>query len=95
MLSLVNLKLNDAVEKAYFLVCLLQTSQPYQVFCFTAELTPELFSDQVREMEELRRRIADAIESVIGLRISLKLAAPGSIPRSEGKAKRVTDERIR
>ena len=61
----------------------------------TAELTPELFSDQVREMEELRRRIADAIESVIGLRISLKLAAPGSIPRSEGKAKRVTDERIR
>jgi len=61
----------------------------------TAELTPELFSDQVREMEELRRRIAAAIESVIGLRISLKLAAPGSIPRSEGKAKRVTDERVR
>ena len=61
----------------------------------TVELTPELFSDQVREMEELRRRISDAIESVIGLRISLKLAAPGSIPRSEGKAKRVTDERTR
>jgi len=61
----------------------------------TAELTPELFSDQVREMEELKRRIAAAIESVIGLRISLKLAAPGSIPRSEGKAKRVTDERVR
>ena len=61
----------------------------------TAELTPELFSDQVREMEDLRRRIAGAIESVIGLRISLKLAAPGSIPRSEGKAKRVTDERVR
>ena len=61
----------------------------------TAELTPELFSDQVREMEDLKRRIAAAIESVIGLRIALKLAAPGSIPRSEGKAKRVTDERIR
>jgi phenylacetate-CoA ligase len=58
-----------------------------------AELTPELFSDQVKEMEAIRRKIAGAIESVIGLRISLKLIPPGSLPRSEGKAKRVTDLR--
>ncbi len=59
------------------------------------ELTPELFSDQVREMEHLRREIAASVESVIGLRVLLKLVAPQSLERSEGKAKRVIDNRVR
>ncbi len=59
------------------------------------ELTPELFSDQVREMEHLRREIAASVESVIGLRVLLKLVAPQSLERSEGKAKRVIDNRGR
>ena len=57
------------------------------------EVSAGSFSDQVREMEQLRRRIAAAVESVIGLRVLVKLVGPQQIQRSEGKAKRVFDKR--
>jgi phenylacetate-CoA ligase len=56
-------------------------------------MSPEAFSDQVKELEKLQRNIAKAVESVIGLRIRIKLVAPQTIARSEGKAKRVMDNR--
>ena len=59
------------------------------------EINEASFSDQVRELEALQKRIVAAVESVIGLRIKLKLVAPKSIARSEGKAKRVIDNRVR
>ena len=57
------------------------------------EMSPEVFSDQVKELEDLQRKIVRAVESVIGLRIRIKLVAPQTIARSEGKAKRVLDQR--
>lgn len=57
------------------------------------EVTPEVFSDKVRAMEELRARIAHAIEHILGIRVGLRLVGPQSIPRSEGKARRVIDNR--
>jgi len=59
------------------------------------EVTEALFSDKVRAMEELQRKLASAIEHTIGLRVRLKLVAPQTIQRSEGKAKRVIDRRER
>lgn len=59
------------------------------------EINGELFSDSIRALEELQKKIAASIESVIGLRIKLKLVAPNSLNRSEGKAKRVVDNRVR
>ena len=59
------------------------------------EVNENSFSDQVRELEALQKRIAAAVESVIGLRIRIKLVAPKTIARSEGKAKRVIDNRIK
>ena len=53
----------------------------------------ELFSDKVRSMEGLQQRLTAAIEGVIGLRVRVKLVAPNTIQRSEGKARRVTDLR--
>ncbi|MGD9559762.1 MAG: phenylacetate--CoA ligase family protein [Oscillospiraceae bacterium] len=57
------------------------------------ELAPELVSDEVRAVEELQRKVARAIEHVIGLSVKLKLVSPGSIERSEGKSKHVVDKR--
>lgn len=57
------------------------------------EVTPELFSDRVSELEGLRRRIGSEIEHTIGLRVAVRLVAPHTIERSEGKAKRVIDRR--
>ncbi|WPL18504.1 Phenylacetate-coenzyme A ligase [Thiorhodovibrio winogradskyi] len=57
------------------------------------EVTPEVFSDEVRAMEEVRARLGQAIERIIGIRVTLRLVEPRSIERSQGKAKRVIDRR--
>ena len=58
------------------------------------EVRPELFSDKVRAMEDLQKKLTHSIESVTGLHIKVKLVAPNTIIRSEGKAKRVIDHRF-
>ena len=57
------------------------------------EVTPEVFSDAIRAMENLQRRIHDRIKQLIGLSAKITLVEPGSIERSAGKAKRVLDNR--
>jgi len=57
------------------------------------ETSKKLFSDEVRRLEEVRNKIEKRIESTIGLRVKVTLVEPKTIPRSEGKAKRVIDKR--
>lgn len=57
------------------------------------ELTEEMFSDTVAEIEKLRDGIKDKIKSVVGISAKIQLVPPKSIPRSEGKAKRIIDKR--
>jgi phenylacetate-CoA ligase len=57
------------------------------------EVTPEVFSDRMRALEALHRELEDAVERVIGLRVQVTLVEPRTLARSEGKAKRVTDNR--
>jgi phenylacetate-CoA ligase len=57
------------------------------------EVTPEVFSDKVGALEEVRRELGHAIEQVLGIRVRLTLVQPHTIQRSEGKAKRVIDQR--
>lgn len=57
------------------------------------EMTPDMFSDQVRQIEKAEQRIRSSIESTLGLSCKVRLMEPKSIERSEGKAKRVIDKR--
>lgn len=57
------------------------------------EVTPEVFSDKVRALEDVRTKIAKAIEHILGIRVTLRLVEPRTIARSEGKARRVIDQR--
>lgn len=57
------------------------------------EVSEKLFSDEIRKLEELNRRIAHEIQSTLGLTATVKLVEPKTIERSEGKAKRVIDRR--
>lgn len=59
------------------------------------EINEELFSDKVRFMEDLQHRLTAAVEGLIGIRVRVKLVAPNTIQRSEGKARRVIDHRER
>lgn len=57
------------------------------------ELTGSFFSDEVRNLEDVRDRIEKRVHSVLGLSAKVKLVEQNSIPRSEGKAVRVIDNR--
>ena len=57
------------------------------------EMMDDMFSDTVSHIEQVRTRIGEQIKSVVGITAKVKLVAPKSLPRSEGKAKRVIDKR--
>ncbi|MCM8761699.1 MAG: phenylacetate--CoA ligase, partial [Candidatus Omnitrophica bacterium] len=57
------------------------------------EVVEEAFSDEVRKLEELERKVLYEIESTLGISVKVKLVEPKSIERSMGKAKRVIDQR--
>ncbi len=62
-------------------------------FDIDVEVKEQYYSDVMGEMERLRRKIGHAIQNVVGIQPNIKPVAPGSIERSQGKAKRVNDKR--
>ncbi len=57
------------------------------------EVVGEVFSDEVRKLEELEKKVISEIEGTLGISVGVKLVEPKSIERSMGKAKRVVDQR--
>ncbi len=57
------------------------------------EVDNQFFSDEVRKLESLTRRIKNSLESTLGITVQVKLVEPKTIERSQGKAKRVIDKR--
>ncbi|MCX7591816.1 MAG: phenylacetate--CoA ligase [Kiritimatiellae bacterium] len=57
------------------------------------EVPKAAIGDTVRSVEEVRRRLSHAIETTLGIRARLTLVEPYTIQRSQGKAKRVIDNR--
>ena len=57
------------------------------------EVDEHVFSDEIRKLQELRRKIKQEIESVLALVVEVKLVEPKTIERSMGKARRVIDRR--
>ncbi len=58
------------------------------------EVKEEFYSDEINRMIELRRKIAHRLQNVLGIAADVKLVEPRTLERSEGKAKRVQDNRI-
>ena len=57
------------------------------------EVTAEVFGDTVGALEEVQRKLGHSIETLTGLRMKIRMVQPKTIQRSEGKAKRVIDQR--
>jgi phenylacetate-CoA ligase len=57
------------------------------------EMLPDLISDSVREIENLRKTVKNAIEQILGLGVTVTLMNPNTIERSEGKSKHTIDKR--
>ena len=57
------------------------------------EMTPEMFSDSVTAVSTREKELVDALKSMLGIYAKVKLVAPKTIARSEGKAVRIIDKR--
>lgn len=57
------------------------------------EMSEAFLHDEVKSIEKLERTIVDRLRSVLGVGAKVHLVNPKSITRSEGKAKRVIDNR--
>jgi phenylacetate-CoA ligase len=57
------------------------------------EVSEQVFSDEVKVLEQLSRKIGNDIKDLLGISAKIKLVEPKAIQRSEGKAKRVIDNR--
>ena len=57
------------------------------------EVDEQLFSDEVKVLQALSHRIEKEIKDMLGVTCRVKLVEPKTIQRSEGKAKRVIDNR--
>jgi phenylacetate-CoA ligase len=57
------------------------------------EMTPEMFSDSLKEISAREKQLVTALKAMLGIYCVVKLVAPKTIARSEGKAKRVIDKR--
>lgn len=57
------------------------------------EMSEALFADDIKSIEKVERKIVSDLRSVLGIGAKVHLVNPKSIERSEGKAKRVIDNR--
>ncbi len=57
------------------------------------EMTAEMFSDNLSEVSAKERELVNALKAMLGIYAKVKLVAPKSITRSEGKAVRIIDKR--
>ena len=57
------------------------------------EMNPEMFSDSLAKITQAEKELVNALKAMLGIAAKVKLVAPKSITRSEGKAVRVIDKR--
>ena len=62
-------------------------------FDVLVEMNPENFSDNLGKITEMEKKLVSELKSMLGIAANVRLVAPKSITRSEGKAVRVIDKR--
>jgi phenylacetate-CoA ligase len=81
----------EGVEPHYLL--LVDREENLDTLEVQVEVGEELFSDEIKVLQSLSRRIEKEIKENLGVTSRVKLVEPKTIQRSEGKAKRVIDNR--
>ncbi len=57
------------------------------------ELSPRVKLDEVAQVEAIRKKLSADMTSALSVSAKITLVSPGTVARSEGKAKRITDKR--
>lgn len=72
---------------------ILSNNGPLDKVELRVETVPEFPIDEVRKLEDLKARLGAELKSNLQISVDIKLVEPKSIERSEGKAKRIIDNR--
>lgn len=72
---------------------LVERKNRLDVMTITVELVDDRLLDSYTKLSALEQKIKAGLKSQLGLATQIKLVAPNSLQRFEGKAKRVTDLR--
>ena len=59
------------------------------------ELTQDTFSDEMKVLENFKKSIENKLFTILQVKANVELVAPGTLPRTEGKAKHVIDRRTK
>jgi phenylacetate-CoA ligase len=78
-------------EPHYLLI--IDREETLDVVSLMVEVQEQFFSDEIKQLEALRKKITDKIQSTLGISVRVKLVEPKTIERTAGKAKRVIDNR--
>ena len=78
-------------EPHYLLI--IDREETLDVVNLMVEVQEQFFSDEIKQLEVLRKKITDKIQSTLGISVRVKLVEPKTIERTAGKAKRVIDNR--
>ncbi len=81
----------EGVEPHYQII--LDREGPLDTMEVRVEVDEHLFHDEMKKLVELEEKIRSKLESVIGLKIKVRLVEPRTIERTSGKSKRVIDRR--
>ncbi|HEY5997506.1 MAG TPA: phenylacetate--CoA ligase [Candidatus Deferrimicrobiaceae bacterium] len=81
----------EGVEPHYQLI--VSREESLDVLEVQVEVDEAIFSDKVKSLESLSKRVEHTIKDLLGISCKVKLVEPKTIQRSEGKAKRVIDNR--
>ena len=57
------------------------------------ELSKEAFTDDIIKLRNITHTVSDSLRHILNIRVDVQLVEPGTLPRFEGKAKRVIDRR--
>ncbi len=57
------------------------------------ELKREFFSDRIDDLMRIKKKVTHTLRAALNVSVDVELANPDSLPRFEGKAKRVIDRR--
>ena len=58
------------------------------------ELTRESFSDKITDLMKIRQNVEHRLRNALNVTVNVELVEPGSLPRFEGKSKKVIDKRV-
>jgi phenylacetate-CoA ligase len=81
----------EGIEPHYMLI--VDRQGTLDTLTVQVEVSENLFSDEIKVLQALSRRVEKEIKDMLGVTCTAKLVEPKTIQRSEGKATRVIDNR--